>query len=479
MLITFFILPIHLYNSTGSSFWSRLRLFSNSNLPSIISHRSNMRSLYIVLALSATLGCSAPVIDDNCAMQWVMVNPDGSPVDASPTSSSADAASTAPLSTPNGTVAAAAPIGASPSAPGPGFTAASCAAGPLSPVGPASFPINGDNYCAPTPTDPVPEGAAIYTPPDGINFDTLLFRTWAKQQQANNLPSQFLKIAPGLYTYNLGPVHPAGADTNTFPGTNIVIEFFEGDWTLDLRGVTFVIQITPENQDRRPGQMIYINQSEGFTILGGTFWIDQGEQWTYARMSAFDGQTVTFQVPEGYNRTAWPSAGNAIWCFNDSDPSHTSRPDCGQYHSVTWDFSLLESDGILSTPAPGSTTLDTHFIIGNNFGGGISTVIGTENNGNFTVKGLTSNGEFAQYGLTGTKTPATLIDCWIVQPPPRPGYAPEIQGPAGTLGDYSGINFHPAGTPDFTFVNSWWQTSTNPNDLQPMSQPNYRENVFK
>ncbi|KAI9849206.1 MAG: hypothetical protein M1838_000226 [Thelocarpon superellum] len=451
-----------------------------------------MRNLPLVLGLLAALVSGAPIADDNCDIQWVMVNPDGSPAAASsssavssaPGSSSSDAPA-GDSATPTGTEAAAAAIGTSPSAPGPGFTQLSCASGTLSPVGPASFPINGDNWCAPTPLDPVPEGAAIYTPPDGINFDTLAFEAWGEQQKANKLPSKFLKIKPGLYTYNLGPVHPANSDTNTFPGTNIVIQFYDGGWTLDLRGVTFVIQITPENLDRRPGQMLYINQSPGFTILGGTFWIDQGEQWTYARMSAVDGTTVTFQVPEGYNRTAWRQSHHGCWGFDDSDPTHISRPDPGQYNGATWDFSRLESDGILSTDSLGAIELNRHTVVGYNLGLGESTVggsilpvIGTENNSNFTVKGMTTNGDFAQYGLVGSATPATLIDCWIVQQPPRPGFAPPLQGPAGTLGDYSGINFNQGGHPNFVFQNSWWQTSANPHDLQPMSQSKYKDGTF-
>ena len=467
-----------------------------------------MRSLSLIVGLLATLACSAPIADDNCSVQWVLANADGSESPASsaspsqPTNAAALAASAAASSTasadgstsasvaaesaaPSGTVQAAAAVGTAPSAPGPGFTQLSCASGALSPVGPASFPINGDNNCAPTPLDPVPDGAAIYSPPDGTNFDTLLFRKWGKQQQANNLPSRFLKIKPGLYTYALGPVHPSGADTNTFPGTNIVIEFFDGGWTLDLRGVTFVIQITPENLDQRPGQMLYINQSPGFTILGGTFWIDQGEQWTYARMSAVDGNTATFQVPEGYNRTAWRNSKDGCWAFDDSNPLQTSRPSAGVYNGANWDFSRLESDGILTSDSLGSVELNTHIVVGYNLGsggstvgGGILPVIGTENNSNFTVKGMTTKGEFAQYGLLGSATPATLIDCWIVQQPPRPGFAPPLQGPAGVVGDYSGINFSQAGHPNFVFENSWWQTSANPQDLQPMSQPYYKQSHF-
>ncbi|MCJ1426496.1 hypothetical protein MMC29_004399, partial [Sticta canariensis] len=54
------------------------------------------------------------------------------------------------------------------------------------------------------------------------------------------------------------------------PGENIAIISMSAGWTLDFRGVIFVTPITPEDVNRRPNAMFYVNQSQGLIILGGT-----------------------------------------------------------------------------------------------------------------------------------------------------------------------------------------------------------------
>ena len=51
----------------------------------------------------------------------------------------------------------------------------------------------------------------------------------------------------------------------------------------------------------------------------------------------------------------------------------------------------------------------------------------TEDNGGLLVKGLTSNGATTQNGLNG-KESAVFEDVYFVNPPPRPGYAPRVNG---------------------------------------------------
>lgn len=140
-------------------------------------------------------------------------------------------------------------------------------------------------------------------------------------------------------------------DANTIQGENIVVWIMSGGWTIDFRDVTFLISITRENQNERPGNAIYIKQSEDLTILGGTIWFDQGEQWTQARVtsiSAPDSQGNSkekFKVEEGYNVTAWANAGPRNQnCVDDANPNHFARPRCNFWEVQDYDLNSLESE---------------------------------------------------------------------------------------------------------------------------------------
>lgn len=437
-----------------------------------------MKSVAVLFTLVVAIATAAPTTDPGCNVQYD--HPDGSPANSDGSSSldstdgaggSAVSSASTTSATSHATVSAAAAVGTAPSAPGAGFSDPVCNAGPLAPVGIASFPINGNNLCAPTPTDPVPANAAIYTPPAGTAFNTTLFANWANEiGYKNDSVDKWLKIAPGLYSYDLGKPHPAGADSNQYAGTNIGFYNWTGGWTLDIRGCTFVIPITPDNDNQRPLEMISIAWSDGFTILGGTVWTDVGPMWSYARMSSLDSNgRGTFQVSEGYNRSVWRSAGKNIYCVDDSNPKHYSRPDCGPWSSATWDFSNLDSAGTFTATVKGAS-LNTHFIMSIPLGWPFQHVaVGSDLNPDFTVKGMTTNDAFYNTGLDPTMKSATYIDCWTVSPPPRPGFAPEVQGPVWGRPLLGYANWHEDGEQDPTYQNSWWQTTGSVYDVQDMA----------
>jgi len=207
--------------------------------------------------------------------------------------------------------------------------------------GDAGFPVHGDHLSAPQAKDTVPTGAAIYTVPDGKNFNGTEFRAWMFKQNDAKLASKFIKIAPGTYNF----------DTND----NIQIFWISDDWTFDFRDVTLLVSITDAHPETN--QAIYIGQCKGLTILGGTIWFDQGEQWTQAKVISTspignnDGQLATLEVQEGYNVSAWTTAGpRNQGCVDISNPNHYTRPDCNFWYSNTYDFSQLNQHPSLYFP---------------------------------------------------------------------------------------------------------------------------------
>jgi len=154
---------------------------------------------------------------------------------------------------------------------------------PKRPDGSAGF--DGQYLNAPVAPDPVPSDASIFTPEDGKSFNCSAFFDWLTRQREVVKPaSRFLKIKPGTYAYQLGPLMKPGTDPNTVQGENTVFWLMSGGWTFDFRDVTFHISVTPENQNQRPNFMMYVNQSEDLTLLGGTIRIEQDEQWTQPRV---------------------------------------------------------------------------------------------------------------------------------------------------------------------------------------------------
>ena len=342
---------------------------------------------------------------------------------------------------------------------------------PTRPDGSAGLPVNDDHVSAPVDTRPVPDGAAVYTP-SGSTINCSDFNSWINDHRISDLPSKYLKLAPGTYSYDLGSAHALDADANLSPGNNIVLYLLSGGWTLDLRHVTLLISITPENADRRPGNMIYINESDDLTILGGTVWIDQGEQFSQARVTSLTDsastQTATFVVEKGYNVSAWTAAGpRNQGCVDTSSPTHFKRPACNFWKVSDYDFSALSaSRSFTATVLPGSS-LQVGLVVFTQVGPNSLTTISSENNANLLVTGVTTNGALGQIGLNGKRS-ATFADYFYVNPPPRPGFADRVNGPTlswGHIGD--AFAYDTPGQADLVFLDSWWQYTGCERDLQP------------
>ena len=455
-----------------------------------------MRASVWYSMLMATAVCTAPVQenseDDDCSQVWITVGEDL--VSAPATSTVIEASSVAqkqaerPIATKlhvldfstTGGHRIVVPFATSVTITSPTSSTDSEAPNvttmPELPDGTPAFPLNGDHLKAPAAEDPVPHGAAVFTPADGKTFNCSAFAEWIKHQRDEvKLPSKFLKIAPGTYRYQLGPVMPDGTDPNTVQGENIVLYLLKGGWTVDFRDVTFYIDITPENQHRRPSVMIYCLQSEDMTILGGTIWIDQGEQWTQARITALavedsaGNRKATFEVERGYNVSAWKNAGPRNQnCVDDSDSDHYTRPGCNFWKVQDYNFDALMSKHTFTATILGGSGLEKGYIVSMQVGPNSAVTLSTEDNGGLHVKGLTSNGYMMQIGLNGADggKSAVFEDVWYVNPPSRPGFAPKVQGPVLNWGNLEGFNYDQPGQAKSVFVNSWWQTTGCEKDIQ-------------
>ena len=428
-----------------------------------------MRGLFacaILLATALTAPLNSDSDDNTCEPDWVNSNDESSPL------------SSASVSTPSGvntgnSVAQSGNVAVKQNS----ATAASVDTSPISmptrPDGSAGLPINKDHISAPVDSRPVPDGAAIYTP-SGNTINCSDFVSWMTSHRTAQLASKYLKVVPGTYSYDLGAAHALDADANLSPGNNIVLYLFSGGWTLDLRNVTFLISITPENANRRPGNMIYIDESDDLTILGGTIWIDQGEQFSQARLtslsalaSALSTQTATFTVEKGYNVSAWSGAGpRNQGCVDTSSSTHFTRPACNFWKVSNYDFSTLSTTRTFTaTLLPGSA-LETGYVIYMQVGPNSLTTISSENNANLHVKGMTTNGAVGQIGLNGKKT-ATFEDYYYVNPPARPGFAERANGPTlswGHIGD--AFAYDTPGQAELVLVDCWWQYTGCERDLQ-------------
>ena len=461
-----------------------------------------MKGLLAFALLAATVAGAPPLLDrdegdDDCSMVWVTIYTDSS----SGTSTSAASISTSAghssaykpdsmiastlgtLSTAEATLTPSSPpstaesslpsTSAAPSSlPNSTSDTSSALDLPNRPDGSAPIPVNDDHLSAPVAADAVPAGAALYTPATAGVFNCTDFAGWMTKQRDTKLASRWMKVAPGTYRYALGTVMPEGTDANTVVGENIAIGFTPGGWTLDLRGVTFFVDITPENHNQRPGDIIYINQSEDFTILGGTVWIDQGEEFTQARVTSMtapdtDGNSVaTIEVEQGYNVSIWASAGPRNQaCVDDSDPNHYTRPGCNFWYASKYDFSELESKRTFTAQFASRSNMQKGYVITMDVLINSVCTISTENNGGFHIKGFTSNGYVASIGLNGKVAPI-YEDVYYVNPPPRPGYAPRVNGPGLSWGNLGGFIYDAPGQEKASLPGSYWQTSGSSKDLQ-------------
>jgi len=305
----------------------------------------------------------------------------------------------------------------------------------------------------------VPNGAAIYTP-QGNTLNCTEFTTWNLAQRANNLPSKFLKITPGIYFYSFG-------DPSTT--TTIAFGFYQRGWTLDLRGVTFIVTCPPNTCDHRDSTIFYINQSEDFTLLGGTFWWDQGELYSQARLTTLTPSSATFTVEAGYSLPVWRTTNpRNQGCTDTSNPAHFTRPSCNFFYLSNYDFSHLDSHRTFTTNITSRAALKEGYVISTRSGPNQRMSIITEDNGGFHIKGLTSNGAFTQIGLNG-KVTAVVENVWYVNPPPRPGFAPRVNGPTLSWGHVGDFDDNMPGEEVARYPGSWWQYTGCEHDLAPMA----------
>lgn len=221
--------------------------------------------------------------------------------------------------------------------------------------------------------------------------------------------------------------------------------------------------------------MICLNQSENFTILGGTIWIDQGEEWTQARVTSVSSpdsqgnQIATMEVEQGYNISTWRGAGQRNQgCVNDSDPNHYTRPWCNFWYVSNYNFDNLDSKRTFTAQMSSRAGIQKGYVITMEVVINPFCTIGTENNGALHVKGMTSNGGVRSYGLNGKVAPI-FEDVYYVNPQPRRGYALRVNGPALSWGNIGGFIFNADGQAKAELSGSFWQTTGSAKDLQAAS----------
>ena len=184
---------------------------------------------------------------------------------------------------------------------------------------------------APQPSDPVPGDAAIYHPSFPI-INLTDFRIWHDNvKDTNGGGSQkWMKVSPGIYEFSKGSGFPL--DWNN----NMAFNGFSG-WTLDLRGCTFT-ETRIDGDKEYSDQMLYINNSDDFTILGGTFWFNSGvEMFTQAKVISMTGDgegTAVLEVDEGYDVDTWGAEHNVgdFNCIDVSNPDHYFHPGCNFWY---------------------------------------------------------------------------------------------------------------------------------------------------
>ena len=408
-----------------------------------------MKNLLLITLLS-TIALAVPIAnssdDDNCAVEWVILDGDAPSTGSAPTStpSSASVSSTAPSgSGPSGTTEP------SDSTSGSDMLSSNHAGQP-------GFPVSGTHVTAPRPDDVVPENAATFTP--SAVFSGQDFKAFYNHQRELK-QTKWLKVLPGVYTIDLDK-------------DSIRINMGNGGFTFDFRDVTWLVSRSPGGA----AQFIYINQCEDTKILGGTVWFDQGEPWSQAKIVSIDPvnskdkrQPVTYKVDDGYDLDVWKTAnGHNQACIDSSNPDHFELHSCTFWMDKS-DFSKLESDRTFTLHISADSGLKVGYSVTIAMPGTSSgTTISSENNGGLYVKGLTSNGGLSQWGL-GSKTTATFEDVYNVNPPLRKGYAPRVRGPTKVYGHVGGFDYNGMNDPPPQFVKSYWQYTGCEKDLKDMA----------
>ena len=316
---------------------------------------------------------------------------------------------------------------------------------------------------APQPDDAVPADAALYQPSAPI-MNMTDFRIWHDELKDKNGggSKKWMKVAPGTYEFSKGSGFPL--DWNN----NMAFNGFTG-WTLDLRGCTFTetrINGDPNYSD----QMLYINNSDDFTILGGTFWMDQGvEMFTQAKVISMTGDgegTAILQVDQGYNYEVWgkehpPGDYN---CVDTSNPDHFYHPSCNFWYQSNM---KLLGDGKIQADYTSRSGVKVGHTLTIKNGPSSAASASMECNGGVHFKGMTSNAVYFNYGIGPTCSTKQLIleDCLITNLPALKGMAARVNGPTMSYQNYGSAIFQAEGMPSIDFRNCYWQYTGNPNDL--------------
>ncbi|KAL8950976.1 MAG: hypothetical protein Q9222_003010 [Ikaeria aurantiellina] len=323
---------------------------------------------------------------------------------------------------------------------------------------------------APQPDDQVPDDAAIYQPSAPI-MNMTDFRIWHDQIRDDNKggSKRWIKVAPDTYEFSKGTGFPL--DWNN----NMAFNGFSG-WTLDLRGCTFT-ETRIDGDKNYSDQMLYINNSDDFTILGGTFWMNQGvEMFTQGKVISMTGDgegTAIIQVDVGYDYDVWgeqhdPGSFN---CIDTSNPDHYYHPDYNFWYQSN--MKLLGNNKVQADYTSRSGVKVGQYLTIKS-GPSSAASASMECNGGVHFKGMTSNAVFFNYGIgpTCTRRPLILEDCLITNLPAFKGQAPRVNGPTMSYGNYGSAIFQAEGMPDIDFRNSWWQYTGEPNDLTSLE--NYK-----
>ena len=464
-----------------------------------------MRNLLIISLLASAVAAAphnshqhhhqqAELEDDDCSMVWITLGGDeptgsSSLPAATPTSGGKMAggdtseekvaaqgqeASSTVVSVPSAAASESAGSSAVPDAGSANTTDTSSAVSlPNLPNGEAAIPINDNHLSAPEDTTPVPADAVVYTPKQAGVFDLTDFSNWLDALKKADSGPKFMKVKPGAYHWGLGPKMAEGTDGNTVAGENIVIYLMKGGWTLDLRGVTFYVDVTPENHNQRPGVMIYVLQSDNFSLLGGTIWIDQGEPHTQAKCTHVAPgsdpavSVATFVVDQGYNVSAWRTAGpRNQGCVDVTNPEKYAFGECNFWHVSDYDFSALDSARTFTVKFDATSKIKEGIVVTMQVGPNSMIAVSNEDNGGLKVHGMTTNGNFMSIGLNSGLVPPQTDHFYQVNPPPRPGFAPRVMGPALSWGNIGGFVYNAPGQARAVFTDSYWQYLAGSQDLQ-------------
>ena len=279
-----------------------------------------------------------------------------------------------------------------------------------------------------------------------------------------------MKVSPGIYEFSKGSGFPL--DWNN----NMAFNGFSG-WTLDLRGCTFT-ETRIDGDKEYSDQMLYINNSDDFTILGGTFWFNSGvEMFTQAKVISMTGDgegTAVLEVDEGYDVDTWGAEHNVgdFNCIDVSNPDHYFHPGCNFWYQSNIKLDAEKRQITADYTSRSGVKLGMYVTIKS--GPSSAASASMECNGGVHFKGMTSNAVYFNYGIgpTCTTRPLIIEDCLITNLPAFKGMAPRVNGPTMSYQNYGSAIFQADGMPAIDFQNSFWQYTGAPNDLTSMD--NYK-----